>query len=124
MTGYIKKILQEYKHGMGKKLQTCPFSPKPKKIGMEAQAPPPPDSSPWLNAKGMKRVQQIVGRILYYIRAVDMTDLMALSSIAVEQMKATKKNNGLMHPVIGLPLGQLGHKSPISRIGHDIKHSL
>ncbi len=29
-----------------------------------------------------------------------------------------------MHPIIGLPLGALGRKGPISCIGHDIKHSL
>jgi hypothetical protein len=38
--------------------------------------------------------------------------------------KFNGKNNGLMHPIIGLPLGPLGHKGPISCIGNDIKHSL
>ncbi len=47
-----------------------------------------------LDAKGIKRIQQIVGSILYYARAVDMTVLMALSSIAVEQTKATEKTLG------------------------------
>jgi hypothetical protein len=76
---------------MPKKMQTCPYSPEPKKFGTEAQTPIPPDSSPKLDAKGIKRVQKIVGSILYYARAVDMTMLMALSSIAVEQTKATEK---------------------------------
>jgi hypothetical protein len=91
MPGYIKKKLQEYEHVMPKKLQTCPYSPEPKRFGTEAQAPLPPDSSPQLDKKGIKRVQQIVGSILYYARAVDMTVLMALSSIAVEQTRATEK---------------------------------
>ncbi len=30
MPGYIKKKLQEYKHVMAKRLQTCPYSPEPK----------------------------------------------------------------------------------------------
>jgi hypothetical protein len=47
-----------------------------------------------LDAKGIKRIQQIVGSILYYASAVDMTVLMALSSIAVEQTKATEKTLG------------------------------
>jgi hypothetical protein len=34
-----------------------------------------------------------------------------------------KKNNGLMHPIIGLPLWPLECKGPISRIGHGIKHT-
>jgi hypothetical protein len=58
---------------------------------MEAQAPLPPDSSPCLNAKEIKHVQQIVGSILYYPRAVDMTVLMALSLIAVKQTNATEE---------------------------------
>jgi hypothetical protein len=91
MPGYIKKKLQEYEHVMPKKVQTCPYSPEPKRFGTEAQAPLPPDSSPKLDAKGIKRVQKIVGSILYYARAVDMTVLMALSSIVVEQTKATEK---------------------------------
>jgi hypothetical protein len=53
-----------------------------------------PDDTAMLDAKGIKRVQQIVGSILYYASAVDMTVLMALSSIAVEQMKATEKTMG------------------------------
>ncbi len=81
-----------------------PYSPKPKKFGTEAQAPLPPNSSPCLNAKVIKRVQQIVGSILHYARAVDMKVLMALSLIVVEQMNAMEKNNGPMHPIIGLPL--------------------
>jgi hypothetical protein len=46
---------------------------------------------PPLNKKGIKQVHQIVGSILYYARAVDMTVLMALSMIAIDQTKATKK---------------------------------
>ncbi len=72
-------------------MQTSPYSPEPKHFGTKAQAPLSPDSSPKLDAKGIKRVQQIVGSILYYACAVDMTVLMALSSIAVEQTKATEK---------------------------------
>lgn len=47
---------------------------------------PPP-----LDKDGQKRIQQIVGSILYYARAVDLTVLMALSSIASEQAKPTDK---------------------------------
>jgi hypothetical protein len=91
MPGYVRKKLQEYEHVYRpKKVQTCPYSPEPKKFGTEAQAPLPPDALPQLDAKGVKKVQQIVGSILYYARAVDMTILMAFSSIAVEQTKATE----------------------------------
>ncbi len=91
MPGYVKKKLQEYGHGMKYQIQTCPYSPEPKKNGAEAHAPLPPDTSPKLDGKGIKRFQQIVGSILYYARAVDMTVLKALSLIAVEQTNATEK---------------------------------
>ncbi len=91
MPGYIKKKLQEYKHLWITKAQTCPYTPEPKKFGKETQAPLPPDASPRLDARGIKKVQNIVGSILYYARAVDMMILMALSSIAVDQTRATEK---------------------------------
>jgi hypothetical protein len=91
MPGYIKKKLQEYKHVKAGKMQTTPYTPAPKQFGSEAQRPLPTDTSPLLDKKGIRRVQQIVGSILYYARAVDMTCLMALSSIAIEQTKATER---------------------------------
>ncbi len=92
MPGYIAKKLQEYNHIKSKMVQNCPYTPAPKQFGSEAQQPLPPDSSPRLDKKGIRRVQQIVGSILYYARAVDMTVLMALSTLAIEQTKATEKN--------------------------------
>ncbi len=94
MPGYIKKKIQEYGHLVPGRTQKCPYSLEPKKCGSDAQAPLPPDDTPNLDASGIKHVQQIVGSILYYARAVDMMVLMALSSIAVEQMKATEKTIG------------------------------
>jgi hypothetical protein len=89
MPGYIRKKLQEYNHDIPK--QHWPYSPKPKQFGSEAQAPLPTDESPKLDAKGIKRIQQIVGSILYYARAVDMTVLAALGTITIKQTKATQK---------------------------------
>jgi hypothetical protein len=91
MPGYVKKKLQEYGHVMKSWIQMCLYSPEPKIFGTEAQAPLPPNKAPKLNGKGIKRVQQIVGSILYYARAVNMTILKALSLIAVEQTNATEK---------------------------------
>ncbi len=52
---------------------------------------PPPNSTPKLDANGIKHVQKIVGSILSHARALNITVLMALSSIMVEQTKATEK---------------------------------
>ncbi len=54
MPGYIKKKLQEYKHLLPGRIQYCPYSPKPKKFGSDAQAPLLPDATPVLDMKGIK----------------------------------------------------------------------
>jgi hypothetical protein len=78
MPGYIQKKL------VSNWMQKCPYLPEPKKFGSKAQAPLPPNDTPKLDAKGIKYVQKIVRSILYYV-------LMALSSIAIKQTKATEK---------------------------------
>jgi hypothetical protein len=45
--------------------------------------------SPQLPPKEIKEIQQVIGSILYYTCAVDITVLMALSSITIEQSKGT-----------------------------------
>ncbi len=94
MPGYIKKKLQKYNHALSWCMQTCPYSPEPPKNWADAQTPLAIDSSPLLDKKGLKQVQNIVGSILYYARAVDITVLMALSAITVEQTKAMAKTTG------------------------------
>jgi hypothetical protein len=51
----------------------------------------PQDILQKLTDKEIKQLQKIVGSILYYARAVDMTLLMALSTIASEQTKGTER---------------------------------
>ena len=89
MPGYIKKLLQKYKHRMPTRPQHCPYSPAPKQYGAKAQSPLPIDISPKLLPDEIKEIQHVIGSILYYARAVDITVLMALSSIAIEQSKGT-----------------------------------
>jgi hypothetical protein len=89
MPGYITKLLQKYKHCVPPKPQHCPYSPSPKQYGAKTQAPILIDISPKLSPKEIKEIQRIVGSILYYAWAVDITVLMALSSIAIKQTKGT-----------------------------------
>ena len=110
MPGYIRNKLQKYGHTMPKRLQTCPYSPEPKKYGSEAPPPLPPDATPKLDARGVKRIQKIVGSILYYTRAADMTVLMALSSIAMEQTKATERTVARCTQLLGYLAGQADAK--------------
>jgi hypothetical protein len=89
MPGYIKKLLQKYKHRVLSKLQHCPYSPSPKQYGAKVQAPIPVNVSPKFLPKEIKEIQRVIGSILYYARAVDITVLIALSSIAIKQTKGT-----------------------------------
>ena len=91
MPGYVRQQLKKYKHVTTSRPQHCPYSPEPKKYGLEAQAPLPINTSRPLGDKEIKAVQKIVGSILSYARAVDMTVLMALSTIASEQTKGTER---------------------------------
>ena len=54
-----------------------------------AQDPIPEDTSRKAFDEEILKVHQVVGSILYYTRAVDLTVLMSLSPITSEQAKAT-----------------------------------
>jgi hypothetical protein len=90
MPGYIQKKLQEYEHIHPKKQQHWLYSPEPKQFGSKAQWPLPGNNSKLLDEHGKKRIQKIVGSILYHAWAVDMTVLMALSII--KMLQAPTKN--------------------------------
>jgi hypothetical protein len=89
MPGYIHNMLLKYKHQMPPCLQHWPYAPAPKHYGAAAQAPLPIDISPKLSPNEVKEIQRVIGSILYYLCAIDITVLMALSSIVIEQSKGT-----------------------------------
>ena len=67
-----------------------PLKSPPRKYGMGAQDPIPPDDTAKIDKKRVRVVQQVIGGCLYYGRAVDETIIMALSAIASEQAAATE----------------------------------
>eukprot|EP00804_Cyclotella_cryptica_P004178 CCRYP_014547-RA/>CCRYP_014547-RA protein AED:0.45 eAED:0.45 QI:0/-1/0/1/-1/1/1/0/144 len=90
MPRYIHKVLQRFQHPVPSSPQNCPYKPYPKRYGAAAQYPIPTDDSAPLDSDGQKRIQQIVGALLYYARAVDNTILLSLSAIAREQAHPTQ----------------------------------
>jgi hypothetical protein len=82
MPGYIVKQLQRYKHASPTCPQHCTLYPQPKQYGSNAQQQIKLDTSPPLSNKDIKQVQRIIGSILHYSRTVNLTILMALSTIA------------------------------------------
>jgi hypothetical protein len=58
--------------------------------GAITQYAPLDDTSPVLDATGTKRVQEVLGTLLFYARAIDSTMLAAIGMLASQQAKGTK----------------------------------
>ena len=85
---YIKTQLQQYKHSKPTRPQHSPHPVAPRRYGKSAQHPIPPDETPVAVPDGILCVQQVVGSILYYTRAVNLTELTALTTLGSEQDKS------------------------------------
>ena len=97
MPEYIEWMIQRYEHISSKKMQHSPYRAQPKIYGAAAQSSMPPDDFPLINEEWKKLVQQIIRGVLYYGRAVDLTVLPALSSIASEQAIDTENTEKNAH---------------------------
>ena len=93
MPGYVQATLDKFKHEAPRHLQHAPRRHNPIQYGVKVQLTDAPDLSAPLSTDGIKRIQKIVGTLLYYARAVDNTLLVALSSLASRQSKATHLTN-------------------------------
>ena len=89
MPNYVAKQLVKYRHKAPKRRQNCPYELEPRVYGKKAQEVPKKTTIPKVSAEEKKYIQQVVGSFLYYARAVDMTILHALNSIAAEQADPT-----------------------------------
>ena len=90
MPKYIAALRIRYKNDNPKKPQDSPYKPLPREYGSKMQKSLPADETPKVDKEKIKAVQRVIGGVLYYGRAVDITVLPALSSIASEQAQATK----------------------------------
>ena len=75
------------------KPQLSPHKHREIQYGAKIQTAIDVDTSPPLDTKGIKRVQQIVGALLYYARAVDNKLLVALNAIGMQQSAATEETD-------------------------------
>ena len=82
MPGSISQQLTKYKHNPLENPVNSFFIPKPRTYGKDSQKTDPPDTIKPTTELETKFIQQVVGIFLYYICAVDMTILDALSNIA------------------------------------------
>jgi hypothetical protein len=90
MPTYISKALTRFQHSPPLKPQHSPYQSSPIQYGTKVQLTKDPDTSPKLSPAQIKHIQQVVGTLLYYSRAVDPTLAAALSTIASQQTNGTQ----------------------------------
>ncbi len=89
MPGYISTLLLKFKHPHPAKPQLSPYKCLPITYGSKSHITPDPNPSELLNASRKHCIQEIVGLLIYYARAVNNKLLVALSTISARQAKAT-----------------------------------
>ena len=100
MPGYIKNVLHKYQHTPSRRKQYSPYPYQHIIYGQKVQKPTPLDNTPALNAKDTKYVQQVIGALLYYARAIDCTMLVTLSKLSHMQSKPTQLTLRLIHHLL------------------------
>jgi hypothetical protein len=88
--GYIERALQRFEHPQPSRPQHAPHAWQKPQYGATTQYAPTPDNSPALDASNTKHVQEVLGTLLFYARAVDSTMLVAISALASQQTHVTK----------------------------------
>ena len=91
LPGYVKKALVQFGHTVPRKHEDSPFPHTPPDYGAKVQYAKKQSTSPALNKKEKRFVQQVCGKFLYYGRAVDSTVLTPISAIASQQANPTEE---------------------------------
>ena len=90
MLEYVNHALTCFQHPSPRKPQHQPHPHVPPQYGQKQQFVEPEDSSPSLDKKKTKFIQEVTGTFLFYAQAINHTMLMALSASASEQAKTTE----------------------------------
>eukprot|EP00804_Cyclotella_cryptica_P000009 CCRYP_013702-RC/>CCRYP_013702-RC protein AED:0.39 eAED:0.39 QI:0/0/0/1/0/0/2/0/222 len=88
-----RTLLTKYNYQRPKRPVLSPYKAAPIIYGAKVQYTDEANTSPALDALGIKRIQGIVGALLYYAQAVDNKLLHALSEIGTKQAAATGATN-------------------------------
>jgi hypothetical protein len=89
MPGSIPKVLARFKNWLGSSTAASPGVYKAPAYGVKIQQPVQDDTLP-LSAADKTTLQEVVGSILYYARAVDPTMLTICNTISSEQAMPTE----------------------------------
>jgi hypothetical protein len=91
MPGYIERALQRFQHSVPASHEVSPHACKAIKYGAKTQYAPIPSDMPALDTSDTKRIQEVLGTLLYYARAVNSTMLVAIGELATQQTSGTKQ---------------------------------
>lgn len=87
---HLKKALNRFTHETPKRPQHAPSKWTALQYGAKIQYADDDDDLPALGPTAVTKLQQIIGTMLYYARAVDNMMLVALGSLAAAQSKGTE----------------------------------
>jgi hypothetical protein len=90
MLGYIKKTLQQFTHPPPKQPQHAPHTWIAPSYSAKVQYTSPDDTSLPLDKHFIKKVQEVIGTLLFTGQVMVNTLLVALSPLATAQTKGTK----------------------------------
>ena len=96
MPKHVKNALHKFRHSKPHQKQHAPHEWIKPIYGRKQQFTPPDLQEPQLSPSETRKIQSIIGTCLYYARAVDMTILPSLNSLATTQSKliaTTKQKN-------------------------------
>jgi hypothetical protein len=99
MPGYVEKAFLKFQHTKPTKSVDAPYKHTSILYGAK-QRYAVEDTSPKLSDKEVTRVQNIVGTLLYYARAVDSTLASALSTISSQQANGTQETKTACHQLL------------------------
>jgi hypothetical protein len=100
MLDYIFNVCTRYKQPMPTKRQLSPHKHCEIIFGQTTQLTHIDPYSPPLSTEGVKRVQGIIGALLYYARAVNNKLLATLSTLSSQQSTATEATNVAMNQLL------------------------
>jgi hypothetical protein len=99
MPDYISKALLKYQHQAPLKPQHAPYKSTSIQFGAQVQTVMTDTTAPFFK-ECIKRMQDIVRKLLFYGRAVDPTILPAISSIASQQAQGTEAVANACHQLL------------------------
>ena len=100
MDRYIAKVLTKYGHPIPKKPQLSPHKHSEVINSTKEQLTPEDDTTPPLDIQGKKRIQGIIGALLYYTRAVENKLIVGLIDIGSQQAATTQCTNEAINQIV------------------------